>query len=694
MAEYASDLPEIICICGTDTDVGKTVVTAGLLRAGLDLYPKLDIQAIKAVQTGCLTHADGHSLLAPDVQIYQDAAPEAKSQALFTFPDACSPHLAASRVGESLSARLMAQTVLQEAAKARITLLEGAGGLFVPLNAKESLLDMLQLLHDSGRCLLTVLLVTENKLGAINQALLSLEALRNRNLKIAGFISTNPHAPAPAEDACVPDVHQAIVLDNIQSIGSFGNAPCLAQVPYLPDLNSRQDSWKKLSRLLAASARQLFAPHKEVEQKTEDLLEFDRKHLWHPYAPAVPAEKLFEAYKTSGAYIWLRDIDAEYRVVDGISSWWSAIHGYGHPDILKALRTQAERMPHAMFGGLTHAPAVALGKKLLSLSPADMQHVFFADSGSVAVEVALKMAVQYQHAVAQTGKSNILTVCGGYHGDTLGAMSVCDPGGIHALFHPILPRQIFAPRPECRFDLPYSDDSFKSLERLFDEHKDKIAAVILEPVFQGAGGMWFYHPEYLTRLKALCVEHKALLILDEIATGFGRTGRMFASEWAGIQPDIMCVGKGLTGGTITLAATLCTQEVADGIAQNSGRLMHGPTFMANPLACAAANASLDILTTCSWKEQVAEIESLLQKGLAGCKGMTGVKDVRVLGAIGVVEMEKEINSVRFQNFFVRECGVWIRPFGKFIYLMPPYITQEQDMNKLTQAICKAVRELA
>jgi adenosylmethionine-8-amino-7-oxononanoate aminotransferase len=323
-----------------------------------------------------------------------------------------------------------------------------------------------------------------------------------------------------------------------------------------------------------------------------------------------------------------------------------------------------------------------------------MQHVFFADSGSVAVEVALKMAVQYQHAVGEIGKSHVLTVCGGYHGDTLGAMSVCDPGGMHAMFRQILPEQIFAPRPECRFDLSYSHESFESLERVFNEHKDKIAAVILEPVFQGAGGMWFYHPEYLTRLKALCLEHKALLILDEIATGFGRTGRMFASEWAGIQPDIMCVGKGLTGGTITLAATLCNQKVADGISQNSGKLMHGPTFMANPLACAVANASLDILTSYPWKEQVAKIESLLQKGLAGCKGLPGVRDVRVLGAIGVVEMEKDANSVRLQNFFVRECGVWIRPFGKFIYLMPPYITQEDDISRLTQAVCRAVQELA
>jgi adenosylmethionine-8-amino-7-oxononanoate aminotransferase len=285
-----------------------------------------------------------------------------------------------------------------------------------------------------------------------------------------------------------------------------------------------------------------------------------------------------------------------------------------------------------------------------------------------------------------------MTVRGGYHGDTLGAMSVCDPDGLHTLFHSVLPRQIFAPRPECRFDRPYSNDSFESLERLFIEHKDQIAAVIIEPVFQGAGGMWFYHPDYLIRLKALCLEHKALLILDEVATGFGRTGRLFASEWAGIQPDVMCVGKGLTGGTLTLAATLCSREVAEGIAKNGGKLMHGPTFMANPLACAAADASLDILMTSSWKEQVAKIESLLQKGLAECKTLPGVKDVRVLGAIGAVEMEKEVDSIKLQHFFVRECGVWIRPFGKFIYLMPPYITQEQDLNKLTQAISRALRE--
>ncbi|MDR2825713.1 MAG: adenosylmethionine--8-amino-7-oxononanoate transaminase [Deltaproteobacteria bacterium] len=722
MPEYAKNFPHIIGICGTDTDVGKTVVTAGLLRAGLDLYPALEIQALKAVQTGCLPGSAGTTLLAPDVQIYQEVAPEVKSLALFTLPEACSPHLAAGRSGTSLSAEIIARAVLTKAVSAGTvrggtTLLELAGGLFTPLNSGETMLDILQFLHNSGCCSLKVILVTANKLGAINQALLSLAAIRSRNLEIAGFISSCPTQPRSE----AVELATAIAQDNIQSISSFGKVACLAELPYLPDLNragalaAKQKAWKKLARILAVPAEQLFARQKDAPMPTEQVLpvarqsagalfEFDRKHLWHPYAPAVPEANRWEAYKTEGSCIWLRDLAVpvnvsailkEYKVVDGISSWWSAVHGYNHPDILKALRAQADLMPHVMFGGFTHAPAVNLGKKLLTLVPDALQHVFFVDSGSVAVEVALKMAAQYQLACGNSEKSGILTVCGGYHGDTLGAMSVCDPAnGMHASFKAILPKQFFAPRPECRFDRPYSPESFEALERVFNECKQKIAAVILEPVFQGAGGMWFYHPEYLMQLKTLCAEHNTLLILDEIATGFGRTGRMFASEWAGVQPDIMCVGKALTGGAVTLAATLCSRHVAGMISQNGGRLMHGPTFMANPLACAVALASLELLTSSPWKQRVEKIESLLHSGLDACAELPGVEDVRVLGAIGVVEMKKEINSSALQEFFVRECGVWIRPFGKLIYLMPPYVVSEQELQKLTLAVCRAVKDFA
>ncbi len=396
-----------------------------------------------------------------------------------------------------------------------------------------------------------------------------------------------------------------------------------------------------------------------------------------------------EAVGTEGARIRLRD---GRELVDGMASWWCAVHGYRHPALMRALHAQAEVMPHVMFGGLTHAPAVDLAHRLLELAPSGLNRVFFVDSGSVSVEAAIKMALQFQQSKGAVKRTRLLTVRGGYHGDTLGAMSVCDPEqGMHSLFAGLLPRQIFAPRPECRFDAPYDPASERAFAALLEEHAPSVAAVILEPIVQGAGGMWFYHPDFLRAVRALCDRHGCLLILDEIATGFGRTGKLFACEHAGVQPDILCLGKALTGGVMTLAATLATREVAEGVSRGGAAFMHGPTFMANPLACAVAKASLDIIAQGEWRADVARIERGLRQGLDSCVALPGVMDVRTLGAIGVAEMDRAVNMERLQNFFV-EQGVWIRPFGRLIYLMPPYVTSEEEITLLCAAVRLALEQ--
>ncbi len=667
-----------LSVVGIDTDAGKTVVAASLLRAAH--CAGIQAVALKAVQTGCAEDTKGR-LCAPDVAVYRQSCPEAESRALVLLKDASSPHLAARLEGRNLSAAALAEDVREnmERVPGAFYVVEGAGGLLVPLNAEETMLDMF------ARLGLPALLVVPNRLGAVNHALLSVQALRARDIPIVGFVLSSP-VPVDGSESAV-----RIRADNRAVISEMSGLACLAEFPFIADLNCSK-SWERAADL-AAPVLKVLAPDSVSLSLSQDppgplgpdaLLRFDREHIWHPYTSALNPLQVREAVATQGARIALRN---GVSLIDGMASWWCAIHGYNHPRLLEALHAQAKRMPHVMFGGLTHAPAVSLGQRLLHMAPSGLERVFFVDSGSVAVEVAIKMALQYQHARGKLNKSKLLTVRGGYHGDTLGAMSVCDPiTGMHTLFAGVLAEQIFAPRPDCAFAAPYDPAPAEHFEVALAREAHKVAAVILEPVVQGAGGMWMYHPEYLRRVSALCREYDCLLILDEIATGFGRTGKLFACEWAGISPDIMCVGKALTGGVLTLAATLCSGEVAGGICSDGGVLMHGPTFMANPLACAVAGASLDILAEDSWRKQVKGMEAALMEGLAPCRALPGVADVRVLGAIGVLEMRRPVDVETLQDFFVRKHGVWIRPFGRNIYIMPPYVIGKEDLARLMRAM--------
>jgi adenosylmethionine---8-amino-7-oxononanoate aminotransferase len=418
-----------------------------------------------------------------------------------------------------------------------------------------------------------------------------------------------------------------------------------------------------------------------------ELQELDRRHVWHPYSALPGALAPLPVVSAEGVRLRLAD---GRELIDGMSSWWCAIHGYRHPALDAAAREQLQRMAHVMFGGLTHEPAIRLAERLVEISPEGLQHVFFADSGSVSVEVAIKMALQYQRAIGRPERTRLLTIRGGYHGDTFGAMAVCDPvAGMHSMFGDVLPEHVFAERPPDGFDAPLDEAWAEHVTALFASHADELAAVIVEPVVQGAGGMRFHSPACVALLRGLCDKHELLLLLDEIATGFGRTGSMFACEHAQVAPDIMCVGKALTGGYMTLAATLCTGEVAEAISAGEGSaLMHGPTFMANPLACSVALASLDLLAEERWPENVARIERGLSAGLEPARELPGVLDVRVLGAIGVVQLEHEVDIARAAAVAV-ERGVWLRPFRDLIYTMPPYVIEDDDLVQVTDAITVA-----
>jgi adenosylmethionine---8-amino-7-oxononanoate aminotransferase len=412
-------------------------------------------------------------------------------------------------------------------------------------------------------------------------------------------------------------------------------------------------------------------------------LNFDREHLWHPYTSLEKPLPVYPVIGAEGCEIILED---GTRLIDGMSSWWCAIHGYNNKDLNLAISEQINKMSHVMFGGLTHEPAINLAKKIINIVPKGLEKVFYADSGSVSVEVAIKMAIQYWRSQGNYQKSKMLTISRGYHGDTFGAMSVCDPiNGMHHLFKGTISEQIFSEKPRCRFDDKWYDRYLEDLRTKIIENHESIAGLILEPILQGAGGMWFYSPMFLKKAKLLCEEYDILLIVDEIATGFARTGKMFASEWAEIIPDIMCIGKALTGGYMTLAATLTTKKVADIISQNFGVFMHGPTFMANPLACSVACKSIELLEKMDWQAKIINIEKILHEGLTPLQQHSKVLDVRVLGAVGVVELQKKVDVAFFQKKCV-ENNVWVRPFGKLIYLMPPYIITKKQLEKLIEVV--------
>ncbi len=415
---------------------------------------------------------------------------------------------------------------------------------------------------------------------------------------------------------------------------------------------------------------------------------FDLQHIWHPYTSFVDPVPAYQVESARGVRIRLDD---GRELIDAMASWWSVIHGYNHPALNAAVTGQLDKMAHVMFGGLTHRPAIELGKRLVEVLPQGLDRIFYCDSGSVAVEVAVKMALQCMYARGMRHRNQVATILGGYHGDTWHAMSVCDPqGGMHSLWSGRLPVQFFAPRPEIPFDGEWDPAALEPLRKLLTENKDKIGAVILEPIVQGAGGMRFYHPGYLKGVRALCDELDMLLIADEIATGFGRTGKLFACEWAGIAPDIICLGKGLTGGYMSFAAVVAGAKVAMAISEGSpGEFMHGPTYMGNPLACAVACASIDLARRFPM-ERIARIGELLEEGLAPARGIKGVADVRTLGAIGVVEMEKPVDVAEVQRRAM-EKGVWVRPFGKLVYTMPPFVVADDEIKTITNAIIYAVK---
>lgn len=423
-------------------------------------------------------------------------------------------------------------------------------------------------------------------------------------------------------------------------------------------------------------------------QISEQQIAFDQAHIWHPYSSMINPPPAYPVVHASGVKLTLAD---GRELIDGMSSWWSVIHGYQHPQLNEAAHEQIDRFSHVMFGGLTHEPAIELCRKLVAMTPEPLQKVFLADSGSVSVEVAMKMAIQYWHARRQAQKHRFITLRNGYHGDTFGAMSVCDPvTGMHEIFAGILPKHHFVDRPSARFGEPAIDAELTEIEAYIATHHDQLAAFILEPIVQGAGGMWFYSADYLRRIRELCDRYSLLLIADEIATGFGRTGKLFACEHAKIVPDILCVGKALTGGYMTLAATLTTTEVAETIsAGGAGCFMHGPTFMANPLACSVAGASMEILATGAWQTQITEIERALTQLLEPARAFEGVADVRVIGGIGVIEMVEPVKAVEIQPYFI-EQGLWVRPFGKLVYVMPPYVISDAELAQLGSGLVKGV----
>lgn len=634
-------------ITATNTEVGKTFVTAALLQAGLD--NAIDTVAIKPIQSGCENGA------APDVNEYAKVNPQNNFPPQYALAYPSSPYYAAQKEHITIdmqAVKAYCDTFLQSHA---LSLIEGAGGMLVPLTEHDMICDLVKMLD------VPVILVCKNELGVLNQILLNLELCKYNGIDVACIV-LNFHDP-----------HDEICASNVDYLKSVFKGAVIC----VPKMNSPQE---------ASAYFQQFITAYRPERDDIDIA-FDTEHLLHPYTSALHPLKTYGVTFAKGNYIYTD----KGSLLDGMSSWWCAYQGYNRKALNEAAITQLNRFSHVMFAGLTHASAIDLGKKLLSILPKGMEHIFYCDSGSVSVEVALKMALQYQQN-KNPQKTKIATISGGYHGDTFGAMSVCDPiSGMHFLFKDMLAQQIFLPRPSQTFSGEFDESALGEMKRIIDAHRHEIAAIIVEPIVQGAGGMWFYHKEYLRFFRQICDTFDILLIFDEIATGFGRTGELFACDLANVAPDIMCMGKAITAGYMSFAAVSANKKTVNGICENNSAFMHGPTFMANPLACAIAAKNIELLLNSNFKVQVKRIEQCLATELRKCAEFDAVRDVRVLGAIGVVELTQKVDVQKAQTFFVQQ-GVWIRPFSNYIYIMPPFTVTQDELKKLCTAIYEAVKQ--
>ena len=722
-------------VWGCGTGVGKTLVSAGIVRAAAAAARK--ILYLKPVQTGFPADSDGelvarlasgqHTLGVHAAEIAQQRAalsplPMPHCRTLFAWTLAVSPHLAVGREGRPVSDHELLKEAEREldlfhTDQSAFTLTETAGGVASPGPSGKLQCDVLAPLG------LPAILVADGRLGGISASICAAESLRSRGHQLAATVlidgGLQNEEVLRVTSACAGQAVPVFVLPRLREPHEEGTE--LGPERLTSWLDASEDVWGRLlayllewrpaahesrpaahtpaaqrvevgAEVAEAEAADAEAEAAEAEaaeaEATERLLEADVRLLWHPYTNAVAPSRCLAVKSARGVKLKLED---GRQLIDGMSSWWSAVHGYRVPELDRAAVEQIGRMSHVMFGGLTHAPAVELARRLVDLSPAPLQRVFLCDSGSVSVEVAMKMALQYWRARGITGRTKLLTARGGYHGDTFGAMGVCDPvNGMHAeMFSGAIASHLFVPRPRTRYGETWDGSELDEMSELLSSRED-IAAVILEPIVQGAGGMHMYSPAYLRRVRSLCDDHGVLLILDCIATGFGRTGKMFACEHAAVSPDIMCLGKALTGGYMTLGATLATQEVALGVSggrdhPNPVPLMHGPTFMANPLACAVACASVDLLLSSPWEQRVGAIQAQLREELTPLSASPAVHDVRVLGAIGVVEMEEPLQMTMAQACLV-DRGVWLRPFGRLLYTMPPFVTSAAELSSITSAM--------
>ncbi len=647
-------------ITATDTNVGKTYITTHLLK--FFLTKSYQARAIKPIETG-FNYSQGVPI-GSDVHTYQQINPNNNYSPAYYFDVPASPHYSAQLTNAEIDIDTLENYCQKHIEKSEITLIEGAGGLLVPFNHQHNFTHLIKRLN----C--PIILVVKNQLGAINQALTNIELCEFYGIKISCVVINQTD---PSDD---------LALENINFIKTQTDVP----VVQIDNNGSFEAFAERFTPIINDLLKETLT--------TDDLitnLNLDKNHLWHPYTSMTTPLKTYHVNYAEEKYIYFSDTEGELKskkLLEGMGSWWAVNQGYNRTDLNKSAIRQINQFSHVMFGGLTHNPAIELGKTLLEILPNGLEHIFYSDSGSVSVEVAIKMALQFQVA-KNPQKTKILTVMGGYHGDTFGAMSVCDPNGMHGLFKNMLAEQIFIPRPNCRYDEPFDKQCLEPLKKALKEHQGEIAGIIIEPLVQGAGGMWFYHADYLRYLRQVCDEQDIVLIFDEIATGFGRTGAMFASDLAQVTPDIICLGKAMTGGFMSFACTVTTQRIAHGISKNGNPFMHGPTFMGNPLACAVAKTAIESLQNSDWQYNVKNIEKWLIEGLAPCKKLANVDDVRVLGAIGVVEMREPVNVEKLQAQFIKK-GVWLRPFGKLIYTMPHFNFNQADIQLICQAIYSAI----